>query len=99
LERDRGRELVRSTRLATFIAVLSAAVLILLIFIGSRGLRDFDSALIGYAVATLFTLVALTYRYTLWIGRPPTWRYFRAGWVNFLSLRNFRHYTLLIPKA
>lgn len=99
MEHDRGRELVRSTRLATFIAVLSAAVLILLIFIGSRGLRDFDSALIGYAVATLFTLVALTYRYTLWIGRPPTWRYFRAGWVNFLSLRNFRHYSLLIPKA
>ncbi len=31
--------------------------------------------------------------------RPPTWRYFRAGWSNFLSWRNFRRYTLLIPKA
>jgi hypothetical protein len=34
-----------------------------------------------------------------WIGRPSTWRYFRGGWANFLSWRNFRRYTLLIPKA
>jgi hypothetical protein len=99
MEHDIRPKVSRSAKFATFIAVLAAALLILLIFIGSRGLRDFDSALIGYAVATLFTLVALTYRYTLWIGRPPTWRYFRAGWVNFLSFRNFRHYTWLIPKA
>lgn len=99
MEHDRGREIVRSARIATFVAILAAAVLILLIYIGSRGLRDFDATLIGYAVAVLFALVALTYRYTLWIGRPPTWRYFRAGWANFFSLRNFRHYTLLIPKA
>ncbi len=65
MKRDMKPETLRSTGLATFIAILAAAVLILLIFIGSRGLRDFDSALIGYAVATLFTLVALTYRYTL----------------------------------
>lgn len=89
----------RPAELATLIAILSAAVLMLLIFVGSRGMRDFDSALIGYAVATLFAVVALTYRYALWISRPPTWRYFRAGWANFLSWRNFRHYTLLIPKA
>jgi hypothetical protein len=99
MQQDRGREVVRSARIATFIAILAAAVLILLIYIGSRGLRDFDAALIGYAVAVLFALVALTYRYTLWIGRPPTWRYFKAGWANFFSWRNFRHYTLLIPRA
>lgn len=92
-------ETYRPARFATFIAVLAAAVLIILIFIGSRGLRDFDAALIGYAVAVLFALVALTYRYALWISRPPTWRYFRAGWANFLSWRNFRHYTFLIPRA
>ncbi len=99
MQHDRDRQVFRSARLATLVAVLAALVLMLLIYIGSRGLRDFDSTLIGYAVATLFTLVALTYRYTLWIGRPPTWRYFRAGWANFLSWSNFRHYTLLIPKA
>lgn len=74
-------------------------ILLALIVIGSRGLHDFDSALIGYAVATVFAVAALTYRYTLWIQRVPTWRYFRAGWTNFLSVRNFRHYTLLIPQA
>jgi hypothetical protein len=33
-----------------------------LIYLGSRGLKDFDSALIGYAVATVVTLAALVYR-------------------------------------
>ncbi len=99
MERNMKPEASGPAARATLVAVLAAAILILLIYIGSRQLRDFDTALIGYAVATLFTLVALTYRYTLWISRPPTWRYFRAGWANFLSLRNFRHYSLLIPKA
>src|SRR5690348_18495022 len=90
----------RSPRTAAIITSFGVtAVLLILIFIGSRGLRDFDSALIGYAVATVFTVAALAYRYTLWIGRPPTWRYFKAGWVNFLSVKNFLRYTLLIPKA
>ena len=84
---------------ATALAVASAGGLALLIFAGSRDLADFDSALIGYAVATLFAVAALAYRYTLWITRPPTWRYFRAGWLNFLSWRNFRRYTTLIPLA
>ena len=60
---------------------------------------NFDRALIGYAVATVFVVAALTYRYTLWIGRPPTRLYFRAGWREFLSWKNFRRYTLLIPRA
>jgi hypothetical protein len=81
------------------VALLVTLLLLILIVIGSRGLRDFDSALIGYAVATVFTVAALAYRYTLWISRPPTWRYFRAGWANFFSLRNFSRYSLLIPKA
>ncbi|HEX5500110.1 MAG TPA: hypothetical protein VFX03_12820, partial [Thermomicrobiales bacterium] len=77
------------------VTVVTAA----LIYLGSRRFRDFDAALIGYAVATLFAIAALTYRYTMWLGRPPTWRYFAAGWRAFLSWRNFRRYALLIPKA
>ena len=84
---------------AAIIAILSSVALIVLIFVGSRGFRDFDSALIGYAAAVVFATAAIVYRYTLWITRPPTWRYFRAGWVNFLSWRNFRRYTTLIPVA
>jgi hypothetical protein len=84
---------------AAGLAALAALILMVLIYAGSRGLKDFDSALIGYAVGTVFALFGLVYRYTLWITRPPTWRYFRAGWANFFSWRNFRRYTLLIPRA
>jgi hypothetical protein len=73
------------------LAVLSAVVLLLPKDAGSRGLKDFDSALIGYAVASVFALAAVVHRYTLWITRPPTWRYFRAGWVGF-SWRNVRFF-------
>jgi hypothetical protein len=84
---------------AAMIATLTAVLLVLLIYLGSRGFQDFDSALIGYAVASVFAVAALVYRYTLWITRPPTWRYFKAGWRNFLSWQNFRRYTTLIPVA
>ena len=85
-------------RAATAAAAVTA-ITILLVIIGSRGLRDFDAALIGYAVATVFAIAAFTYRYALWIGRVPTGHYFRAGWATFFSWRNFRRYTLLVPRA
>ncbi|MCC7370389.1 MAG: MFS transporter [Chloroflexi bacterium] len=84
---------------AATLGVAAGLVLVLLIYLGSRGLKDFDSALVGYAVGTVFAAAAITHRYTRWISRPPTWRYFRAGWVNFLSWRNFLRYTTLIPRA
>jgi len=89
----------REERIAFLLSSLAVLVLLVLIYTGSRGLRDFDSALIGYAVGTIAAVAALVYRYTLWISRPPTWRYFRGGWSGFLSWRNFRRYTLLVPKA
>lgn len=89
----------RPEGLALGLAFATAAVLIVLIYVGSRGLRDFDSALIGYAVGTIVAASALVYRYTLWLSRPSTGRYFRAGWKAFLSWKNFRRYTWLVPKA
>lgn len=91
--------MVRRELPAATLAVVVAGILVVLIYLGSRGFSDFDSALIGYAVATVFALAAIVYRYTLWVTRPPTWRYFKAGWTNFLSWRNFRRYTVLIPLA
>lgn len=82
---------------AAALAVAAAAVILVLIYVGSRGLRDFDSALVGYAVATVFAAAAIVYRYALWITRPPTWRYFVGGWRNFLSFANFRRYATLVP--
>lgn len=84
---------------AAAISILVALLLALLIYLGSGRLENFDTALIGYAVAVVFAAAALTYRYILWITRPPTWLYFEAGWVDFLSWRNFRRYASLIPVA
>lgn len=86
-------------RAAIVLSVLSVVALLVLVYVGSRGLKDFDAALIGYAVAVVFAVAGLVYRYTLWISRPPTWRYFKAGWTTFFSWRNFRKYMLLVPRA
>lgn len=83
---------------AATLAVLAALAVVVLSFLGSRGFQDFDVALIGYFVALVFASAAITYRYALWLTRPPTWRYFRASWVHFFSWRNFRHYTFLLPR-
>jgi len=81
------------------VGILAAAALTLLIALGSRGFHWFDAALIGYAVATIFATAAVTYKYSFWIARPPTGRYWRRSWALFFSYENFRRYTLLIPKA
>jgi hypothetical protein len=79
--------------------IAAALVLILLIALGSRGFHWFDAALIGYAVATVFATAAVTYKYTFWLARPPTGRYWRRSWKLFLSYSHFRRYTALIPAA
>src|SRR5947208_7375534 len=81
------------------VGILAAALLTLLIALGSRGFHWFDAALIGYAVATIFAVAAVTYKYTFWLARPPTGRYWRRGWQLFLSFANFRRFTPLIPQA
>lgn len=50
-----------------------------LIFVGSRKLAHFDAALVGYTFATLFSIFAISYRYTMWLQRPPTALYWRRG--------------------
>ena len=79
--------------------IAAAIVLVLLIALGSRGFHWFDATLIGYAVGTVFATAAVTYKYTFWLSRPPTGRYWRRSWQLFLSYANFRRYTALIPAA
>lgn len=55
----------------------------LFIVIGSQGLRHFDPALLPYALASVFAAAAVAYRYTVWLQRPPTWRYWQQGWRLF----------------
>ncbi len=62
--------------------------LALLIVLGSRNLRHFDAALVGYTFATLFATFGITYRYCMWLQRPPTAMYWRRGWQVFLNPLN-----------
>lgn len=58
------------TTRATLAGVAVSALLILAIVLGSRMLRNFDSALLPYAVATVFLAFGVAYRYTVWISAP-----------------------------
>lgn len=71
---------------ATGVALLVVAG----IYFGSGMLSRFDTPLAAYAAATVFAAFAIAYRYTMWIQRPPTWRYFKASWRLF-----FRPHRLL----
>jgi nitrate reductase gamma subunit len=65
--------------------VVLTTVLAGLIVAGSRNLAHFDAALVGYTFATLFAVFGITYRYTMWLQRPPTRMYWRRGWQTFLD--------------
>jgi hypothetical protein len=60
--------------------VVAVVVAIVLVVVGSAGLRWFDAALVGYLFGTLFAIFGVTYRYTVWLQRPPTARLHRRGW-------------------
>jgi MFS family permease len=68
-------------------ATLVTACLAALIVVGSRNLQHFDAALVGYTFATLFATFGISYRYAMWLNRPPTRMYWRRGWQTFFSRR------------
>ena len=78
----------RERILALVCGTVATLVLAALIVIGSRRLSHFDAALVGYTFASLFSLFGITYRYTMWLQRPPTWLYFKRGWQVFLAPRH-----------
>jgi hypothetical protein len=75
-------------------AVLATAGLAVLVVVGSRNLAHFDAALVAYLFASLFAAFGLTYRYAMWLQRPPTALYWRRGFQVFVRaphvLRNLR---------
>jgi len=79
-----SREAIRSAAwgLAASIALAAAIV------VGSRNLAHFDAALVAYTFAVLFATFGLTYRYVMWLQRPPTALYWRRGWQAFLDPRH-----------
>lgn len=64
------------------------------ILVGSRNLAHFDAALVAYTFSILFATFGLSYRYSMWLARPPTALYWRRGWEAFWKrgwrLRNLR---------
>jgi hypothetical protein len=67
--------------------LIVASILAALIVVGSRTLNHFDAALVGYTFATLFAAFGITYRYAMWLRRPPTRLYWRRGWAVFFTPR------------
>lgn len=68
---------------ATAWGLLFTLALAALIVAGSRNLSHFDAALVGYTFAVLFATFAITYRYSMWLQRPPTALYWKRGWQVF----------------
>ncbi|HXH58174.1 hypothetical protein [Iamia sp.] len=78
---------------------VAALVLLGLIWAGSSGLANFDSALIGYAVGIVALTYAIVARYARWLHMPSTRRYWRRGWQLAGSWDSFRALPALLPRA
>jgi hypothetical protein len=78
----------RDSAFAVVCAVLTTGALAGLIVLGSRNLSHFDAALVAYTFAILFATFGLTYRYAMWLRRPPTALYWRRGWQLFFRPRS-----------
>ena len=79
-------------------ATLVTAGLAAAVVVGSRNLQHFDAALVGYTFATLFAAFGISYRYAMWLRRPPTRMYWRRGWQAFLSRRSLGANTLSLGR-
>jgi len=78
---------VRDKTFSALYGAIASAALAVLIVVGSRNLQHFDAALVGYTFATLFAAFGITYRYAMWLNRPPTRMYWRRGWRAFAHPR------------
>src|SRR5438128_6397058 len=80
---------------------LFTGILAGLIVVGSRNLAHFDAALVGYTFAVLFAVFGITYRYAMWLQRPPTAMYWKRGWQVFFRprylARNMKEWLTRVP--
>jgi len=72
-------------------ATLFTLIVAVLIIVGSRNLAHFDAALVGYTFAVLFAIFGITYRYAMWLQKPPTAMYWKRGWQVFFQPRHLVH--------
>ena len=78
-------------------STLAALVTMVLVYVGSRNLQNFDPALITYLTGTVFAVFSITYRYTVWLQRPSTRLYWKRS-LQFLFSRYFPKYLFLSLK-
>ncbi|WP_407927458.1 MFS transporter [Kitasatospora setae] len=89
----------RSTAVrASAVAAAASLLLVVAIVLGSRLLRDFDSALVPYAVASVFLTFGVVYRYVVWVSAPAARRLFVQGWKAALSWENLKRSPAALPK-
>src|SRR5262245_60226783 len=79
-------------RRAVYAGLAAKLGLAALLVLGSGNLDRFDATLLGYAFATLFAAFGITYRWVMWLQRPPTAMYWRRGGQLLLQNGGFgRH--------
>lgn len=83
----------------TLLGGAAALFLMFLIWLGSNGLDNFDSALIGYAAGIVSLAFAVVTRYSRWLRMPATRRYWRRGWQLVTNASAFRALPGLLPRA
>ncbi len=89
------REVVK----AAVAGAVATVVLAVLIVVGSRRLAHFDAALVGYTFATLFSVFGITYRYAMWLQKPPTAMYWKRGWQVMFHPRHLgRNLAVLVVR-
>lgn len=76
---------------ALLVAAAATLALVATIIVGSRNLGNFDPALVAYLFGCIFAWFGVVYRYTVWLQRPPTWRYFARGWQLFFAGKTFAY--------
>jgi MFS transporter, NNP family, nitrate/nitrite transporter len=87
-------ERVRAGAWATLVTAGLAAAIV----VGSRRLQHFDAALVSYTFATLFAAFGISYRYAMWLQRPPTRLYWRRGWQAFFARASVGRNTLSLAR-
>lgn len=79
--------------------IIAAIIMIGLIFAGSRGFNWFDPMLTPYAIATVFCVAAVAYKYTLWVGRPSTGRYWKRSFQLLTDPKVMSRFTTIFVKG
>jgi hypothetical protein len=73
------RGMTPARRCATLVGLSATLTLAALLVAGSGSLVRFDAALVCYTFATLFAAFGVTYRWVMWLQRPPTAMYWKRG--------------------